>query len=128
MNGDRGNGTLQSPGKISNLGYGLPMEGVAPPTDDEEQIKWFDAMDALLVTASSRPLMWTRVGRATDFVVKLATQCRHPDALWFSSLFPVPAEFDVVHTTWQDVMDGGARRRPARAVVSLGDYLEPAVS
>jgi hypothetical protein len=80
------------------------MEGVVASTDDEEQIKWFDAMDALLVTASSLPLMWSRIGHATNFVVKLATQCRHPDAQWICSLFPVP-DYDIVHTTWQDVME-----------------------
>jgi hypothetical protein len=47
--------------------------------DVAEQIKWWDALDAL----------HDRLGFESG--LRLAHECRHPDALWFASLVPVNA-------------------------------------
>jgi hypothetical protein len=58
-------------------GQVLRMNEGAPFVDREEKIKWCDALD----------LVHAEVFDHAKFL-QLARECRHPDAQWFSSLFP----------------------------------------
>jgi hypothetical protein len=53
--------------------------GAAADVEKAEQIKWWDALDKLLVNSRS--------DHVEDFV-RSARDCQHPDAQWVASLFP----------------------------------------
>jgi hypothetical protein len=51
----------------------------APAVDLAEQIKWWDALDALLVKWDDEDV---------GIGLQLARECPHPDARWLAALFP----------------------------------------
>jgi hypothetical protein len=61
--------------------------------DNEEQLKWWDVIDALGVA-------WDVVH--VKEAVEMARECRHPEAQWVASLFPVDEAVTVPR--FQEVM------------------------
>jgi TPR repeat protein len=63
----------------------MNASGVAvPAVDRAEQIKWWDVVDAL----STRWATIQEEVAGTAEMLRLARECRHPDAQWLTSLFP----------------------------------------